>query len=147
MTEFNDLSCLMWYHLGIREEYLDLSLKFLQIVLQFSIYISVVEILYKFAFFIMLYCVLQEDLLNFLVVNSNFYFNFGRVRSHLRGAFHYLKWVYLVLHSILYYAFICLPISWHGELHPERLRGCLFWIQVQTGIVHFIWRNFLDCVR
>ena len=90
-TEFADLSSLMWYHLGIREEYLDLSLKFLQIVLQFWIYIGVVEILYKFAFFIMLCYVLQEDLLNFLVMNSNFYYYSGRLQSHLRDAFHYLE--------------------------------------------------------
>jgi len=87
------LICPKLYHLGIAEEFLNRCLSYLLIMSQFLIYKDDVKNLYKSGIFSLCY-VLQEDLLNFLVMNSDFYFSFGRVQDHLRGAFHYLELEY-----------------------------------------------------
>ncbi len=59
-------------------------------MLQFWIYKGDVEILYMWLPFYFILCyVLQEDLLNFLVMNSKYDSKFGSAQSYLRGAFHY----------------------------------------------------------
>ena len=126
---------LVYYHcLDITIKPLDRCCHFLQMWLQFWIYKDDVGFLYKYQ-----ECyVLQEDLLDFLVMTSNFDFNFGTVQSHLRGAFRYLVLEYLVSHLNLYCAFVCWPVFQHDDLHHEHHHEFLFLNLAQTGTKHFI---------